>query len=547
MMMETEQALDVPQSQPLSADQLTNSAGGYGWKVDDIKRLRRFLCLGSEGGTFYTGEKELGLENAQCIQRLLDQGKGKEVLSELVSFSTEGRAAKQNPIIFALAMLVRQDKDAETKKLSYEKVQEICRIPTHLFTFIEFCEKLSRGTGWGRAHRRAIINWYLRYRDNPKRLALQVTKYKNRNGWSHRDVMRLAHPKPDSDGVAAVIRYIMKGIDQAKADFLNEESAEIICKTFAFLQAVEDVKTVTQEEEVVELIKKHQLVREHVPTNFLNSVQVWKTLLENMPMTALIRNLGKMTSIGLLQSGNEQAALVKTKLQDTQALKGAKIHPFNVLVALYTYKQGKGEKGKLTWQPCPEINAALNDAFYKCFKHIEATDQRYLLALDVSGSMSWGGVNGSASITPRDASAALAMVTARTEKNYKMVGFSTTLQSLNIDSDMSLEKVIEVMDRVPMGGTDCAQPMLWATKKKLQFDIFVVYTDCETWFGSVHPAEALRQYRQDSGIWNAKLIVCGMTSNGFTIADPEDPGMLDMAGFDSSGPEVMRNFSLGLL
>ena len=103
------------------------------------------------------------------------------------------------------------------------------------------------------------------------------------------------------------------------------------------------------------------------------------------------------------------------------------------------------------------------------------------------------------------------------------------------------------MGSVPMGGTDCAQPMLYAKKKNKLYDVFVVYTDCETWCGRVHPAEALRQYRRHSGIWNAKLIVMGMTATEFTIADPNDPGMLDMAGFDSNGPEVMRNFILGNL
>ena len=96
-----------------------------------------------------------------------------------------------------------------------------------------------------------------------------------------------------------------------------------------------------------------------------------------------------------------------------------------------------------------------------------------------------------------------------------------------------------------MGGTDCAQPMLHAKEKGLEIDVFVVYTDCETWFGSVHPSEALKQYREHSGIHDAKLIVVAMTSNGFTIADPEDPGMFDMAGFDSAAPEVMREFTLG--
>ena len=96
-----------------------------------------------------------------------------------------------------------------------------------------------------------------------------------------------------------------------------------------------------------------------------------------------------------------------------------------------------------------------------------------------------------------------------------------------------------------MGGTDCAQPMIYASAKNLKIDVFIVYTDCETWFGSIHPSEALKKYRVDSGIKDAKLIVVGMTSNGFTIADPKDPGMFDMAGFDSAAPRVMREFTLG--
>lgn len=45
----------------------------------------------------------------------------------------------------------------------------------------------------------------------------------------------------------------------------------------------------------------------------------------------------------------------------------------------------------------------------------------------------------------------------------------------------------------------------------------------------------------------AKLIVCGMTSNGFTIADPEDRGMLDMCGFDTGALDVIRNFTLDVI
>ena len=47
-----------------------------------------------------------------------------------------------------------------------------------------------------------------------------------------------------------------------------------------------------------------------------------------------------------------------------------------------------------------------------------------------------------------------------------------------------------------MGGTDCALPMVYAKNKHLDVDVFIVYTDSETWFGKIHPTEALKQYRK---------------------------------------------------
>lgn len=96
--------------------------------------------------------------------------------------------------------------------------------------------------------------------------------------------------------------------------------------------------------------------------------KVWKALLQKMPMTAMIRNLGKMTSINLLQENSDEAGMVCTKLRDEDALKNARIHPFNVLVALKQYQAGRGDKGKLTWTPNASIARALEDAFYLSFK-----------------------------------------------------------------------------------------------------------------------------------------------------------------------------------
>jgi 60 kDa SS-A/Ro ribonucleoprotein len=99
---------------------------------------------------------------------------------------------------------------------------------------------------------------------------------------------------------------------------------------------------------------------------------------------------------------------------------------------------------------------------------------------------------------------------------------------------------------LPFGGTDCALPMRYATATQRQIDTFVIYTDAETWAGEIHPAQALREYRRASGI-DARLIVVGMVSNGFTIADPADQGMLDVVGFDTATPQLISYFARGAL
>lgn len=261
--------MTAPESKPLPG-MVPNSAGGFTWAVDDMRRLRRFLCLGSEGGTYYIGEKKLGKENAQCITRLIGRGRGQEVVSEILNFSLQGRAAKQDPIIFALALCARGE-DKETKQAAYEALGKVCRIPTHLFSFVDYCEGLSGGgTGWGRAQRRAIQAWYNEKKGKP--LAIAVTKYQKRGGWSHLDLLRLCHLVPANDGVACVCHYVVKGMDKCREGFAGKGVAEVD-ETLVFLEAVEAAKS-ADEATIVRFILENGLVREHIPTIHLNSTAV---------------------------------------------------------------------------------------------------------------------------------------------------------------------------------------------------------------------------------------------------------------------------------
>ena len=54
---------------------------------------------------------------------------------------------------------------------------------------------------------------------------------------------------------------------------------------------------------------------------------------------------------------------------------------------------------------------------------------------------------------------------------------------------MDLHTVTSTISKIPMGGTDCSLPMKWAERKKAKIDVFIVYTDNETYFGDIHPSE----------------------------------------------------------
>jgi 60 kDa SS-A/Ro ribonucleoprotein len=95
---------------------------------------------------------------------------------------------------------------------------------------------------------------------------------------------------------------------------------------------------------------------------------------------------------------------------------------------------------------------------------------------------------------------------------------------------------------LPFGGTDCALPMLYALTQEIEIDAFVILTDSETWAGDVHPSQALARYRHATGL-AARLVVVGMVANEFSIADPKDPGMLDVIGFDTATPQLVSDFA----
>lgn len=547
----------TPQTVQADPAQVVNHAGGYVFQVSDAENLRRFLVNGTDGGTFYASvdehtadavgvrwygpkpRKRPDLAAGNAPRTVLDWARSNpvEMVRHIVEISEAGRAPRVNPCLFALAAAASLS-DETGRKAALAALSRVARTGTHLFQFAGYARQFR---GWGPTLCHAVAAWYT---EPPvAHVAYQAAKYRQREGWTHRDLLRLAHPRTADTERRALFDWI--------CGRKTEPEGAVDWHLPLIIEGYERAQAATSVQQWMDVILEYPGISwEMLPDAARQEPAVWEALIaKGMPMGALIRNLATLTRRGVLTQMGGSTARVCAQLVSQEHLVKARIHPVNVLVALRTYAAGRsvrnlggGRTKVTTWTPVPQVIDALDAAFYAAYGAVTPAGKRTLIGLDISGSMAYRVSN--LPLSAREVTAAVSLVTAATEPEWAVMGFGHTFVPLNISPRQRLDDAIRTISNLPWQGTDCALPMLWARANNVAVDTFCVYTDNETWTGAIHPHQALRQYRDHSGI-NAKLIVCGTLATPFSIADPADKGMLDVIGMDSAVPNLISDFSRG--
>ena len=530
--------------------------GGYAFQIDEWAQLQRFLVMGAEAGTIYLGRDEVAYKNVQCVEKALASD-GPRAVKMAVDISKAGRAFRNGPALYVIAAACASA-DPATKAAAFATIPEVCRIGTHLFNFAAEVQELR---GWGSGLKRAVGRWFEMPAD---RLAYQITKYQQRDGFSMADLLRLTHPTPKSAAHEALFRYAIAGatgmgerkVAGAEKIGRKERSYPAACAGAlpGIVRAVEQVRqldlTVDKDRrKMAALVKEHRLSHEMLPTEAKNYPEIWEALLPAIGSEALLRNLNKLAAIGMTPELGDHTIAICNQLRDGERLRKDRLHPMRILIGMRQYAAGKGGMGSLTWTPSQQILRALDEAFYLSFSQIEPTGKRFMLGLDVSGSMgspiaqTGGGPGGQLPLSYREAAAALGMTIARSEKNWVAYGFASRLVELQGFGTSRIDEMDRYLDQWSrnFGATNPGLLFEHATRHKLKVDCFVVLTDNDVNEGR-HCHQLLKEYRKASGI-PAKVVVVAMAANDVSIADPSDPGMLDMAGFDAALPDIVRAFA----
>jgi 60 kDa SS-A/Ro ribonucleoprotein len=503
--------------------QVVNNTGGFVYEVSDQQRLERFLILGTDGGTYYVNEPEITAQNVSFLEKLI-QRSPQLVLDVVLDVSTTGRAYRNGPAIFVLALMLNSAPDS-FKSQVVNAVPKVARTATMVYDLANFIDKLG---GWGRSKRRAISGWFSA--QSPENLAYQAVKYRQRNGWTLRDLMRLSHPV---------------GLDQNVGNFILGHAPLMVGEVPSVIDGFITMQASRNTGHVLKALEQYpKLPWETIPTQFLRDPEVWKVLFYNGSLQgqALVRNVIRLSRIDAFGDVKFAGDYAK-KLKDVEMIRKTRLHPVQYLLAGITYDRGQNDRvnggRRKDWTTNAKIKSALDEGFYSSFSNVEPTGKRLRIGVDVSGSMSWSSSVG-ADITAAEGAAAMAMVLARSEDYVEILGFSNTLKDLHIGSNDSMSEVLRKTRDNNFGWTN---PSLLIDKANYEIDGFIVITDNEVNHGN-HASLSMRNYRQKTGL-DSKLIVMGMTATNFSIADPSDPGMLDVVGFDANVPKVVTDFMKG--
>jgi 60 kDa SS-A/Ro ribonucleoprotein len=515
----------TPQSQPLpgrETEMIQGRSGGWMFDAGQAQMLRRCLLIGTAQSTYYANKRELTEDFIDVIKQAVTENP--QHTAEEIVYASDGRSINNSAPILALVLL-SMGETPEARRAFREIFPQVVRTGSHFYEWLNYTKSFR---GFGKIVREVGTAWLSR--DDVKGLAYQFLKYQQRHGFQHRDVLRLFHVKPPTVEHDRLFSWAVNGWEGLPSDIPSDALAQIWW--YEWLKR--------HPEQTHEAILKGRLTHEMAaPVGKMDKI-AWQLLFNEMPIGAMLRNLGSLTQLDVLRTDStENLDRLENVLNNQDYLRRGRIHPIDVLKALKTYSTGgRVGKSQKTWNPIPRIVDILEKTLELSFNTVEPTNKVFLHAVDISGSMS-GYVSDSVGLTCCEIATTMALVTAKAEKNYAIRGFSTQFIDLGISRLDSFTSALKKAQSHNFGATDASVAYDWAIKNKFKADVICFWTDCESWAGRKHPSVALQEYRQKVNR-DVKAVYITLTPYRISLVDPKDDLSWDLAGFDPGIPRLIQ-------
>jgi 60 kDa SS-A/Ro ribonucleoprotein len=334
------------------------------------------------------------------------------------------------------------------------------------------------------------------------------------------DVIKMVHPKPQSDARRAFYGYLLDREHQ------TESLPQVVKDYEAFKSG------------------RSQVVPD-VPFQMLTSLALreeqWVAIAKNASWQMTRMNLNTFARHGVF-GRRGMVELVAARLRDAAAIRKARAFPYQLLAACRSSGEGVPR----------QVKDALEEAMEHSVYNVPAVEGKVYVLVDVSVSMSdpITGQRKGATTKMRciDGAALVAAALLRQNRSAEVIPFAEKVRKVSLSSRDSILTNAQKLSSLGGGGTDCSAPLKWLNQGKAKGDLVVYVSDNESWMDARRGATAVMNEWQLFKARNpgARLTCLDFVPNATTqAAERED--ILNVGGFSDAVFDLLALFAKGEL
>jgi 60 kDa SS-A/Ro ribonucleoprotein len=485
----------------LPAANTINREGSLAYDYAPKQKLAQYCATGCLSNTYYAGAHE---QLSTVLE--LTRGIEPEYIAKCAIYSREKGAMKDMPALL-LAVL-----SAKSPKLFRQVFARTIDNGRMLRTFVQIVRSGVTGRkSLGSAPKGLVQEWL---NQAPLNKLLDATVG---NDPSLKDIVRMVHPKPAEAQREAFYGWLLG------KPYASEQLPEVL-----------------KELELYKLDRARDVP--DVPFRMLTALGLKRDEWAKVAMRGgwhMVRlNLNTFARHGVFELPGLSEHVAK-KLRDADAIKRARVFPYQLMAAYYAAGPGVPEV----------VKEALQDAMETALENVPRIGARVVICPDVSGSMrsALTGTRrgGTSKIRCVGVAALVTAAMLRANRGAIALPFEQYVREVELNGRDSVMTNAQKLASIGGGGTNCSAPLSWLNQRNVRADVVILVSDNQSWVDNraAGATEVLRCWElfraRNSG---AKLICIDLQPYGTTQAT-ERADVLNVGGFSDEVFQIMARFA----
>jgi 60 kDa SS-A/Ro ribonucleoprotein len=489
----------------LPAANARNLAGSGAYEYAPKQKLAQYAATGCLSQTYYAGAAE---QLSTILE--LTQNVEPEYMAKCAVYAREAGAMKDMPALLLVALSV-------TSPLHFRKAfPRVIDNGRMLRTFVQILRSGAVGRKSLGSLPKAMVQKWLNEASERKLVDASVG-----NDPSLKDIVRMVHPKPVDKQREAFYGWLL-GKPYA-LDNLPKTLQELVLYKWDRTRALPDVP--------FQMLTALGLKRDE-----------WAQVATRAGWHMVRMNLNTFARHGVFELPGV-AERVAAKLRDREAIKRARVFPYQLMAAYHAAGTNVPQV----------VKEALQDAMEVAIENVPAFGGRVVVCPDVSGSMSsavTGARRGATSIVRCiDVAALVTAAILRANREARVLPFESRVREIDLNTRDSVMTNAKKLAAIGGGGTNCSAPLQWLEQHRAQADLVILVSDNQSWVDkrASGATETMRQWESlRKANPRAKLVCIDLQPYGSTQA-AERADVLNIGGFSDGVFEVVARFASGEL